>query len=157
VNPLRVSSLGSCHSQLTLCSLENSGIMDEIRKRLEPAFQEKLMSVLDKLKALDEERAKLLDDAKKEALAAAHKALADLNELGFDYRLVEGTGPPNARRPPREHSEGEAPKRQVRDIPCPICEFKTEPHHDGRAHRSQEPKKPFTEEELSEKGLAKVA
>ena len=49
------------------------------------------MSVLDKLKALDEERAKLLEDAKKEALEAAHRAIADLNALGFDFRLVEGS------------------------------------------------------------------
>jgi hypothetical protein len=116
------------------------------------------MSVLDKLKALDEERAKLLEDAKKEALDKAHKAIADLNELGFNYRLVEGYSTSKARRPPRERSEGEAAKRQTRDIPCPICEFSTEPHHDGRAHRSQhEPKRPFTEEELAERGLMKVA
>ena len=117
------------------------------------------MSVLDKLKALDDQRAKLLDDAKKEALEAAHKAIADLNALGFDYRLVEGGSTSKARKPPSQRSdEGEAPKRQARDVPCPICEFKTEPHHDGRAHRSQhEPKRPFTEEELVEKGLKKIA
>jgi hypothetical protein len=115
------------------------------------------MSVLDKLKALDEERAKLLDDAKKEALEAAHKAIADLNALGLNFRLVEGPSRSTARRPPRERSEGEAPKRQARDVPCPICEFKTEPHHDGRAHRSQEPKRPFTVEELKERGRTKVA
>ena len=120
-------------------------------------FAEKLMSVLEKLKALDEQRAKLLEDAKKEALEAAHKAIADLNELGFDYRLVEGRTL-TAKKPPKERSEGEAPRRQARDVPCPICEFKTKPHHDGRAHRSQqEPKRPFTEEELVEKGLTKVA
>jgi hypothetical protein len=115
------------------------------------------MSVLDKLKALDEERAKLLEDAKKEALEAAHRAIADLNGLGFDFRLVEGPSTSTARKPPRQRSEGEAPKRQARDVPCPICEFKTEPHHDGRAHRSQDPKKPFTVEELAERGLTKVA
>jgi hypothetical protein len=115
------------------------------------------MSVLDKLKALDEERAKLLEDAKKEALEAAHKAIADLNGLGFDFRLVEGPSTSTARKPPRQRSEGEAQKRQARDVPCPICEFKTEPHHDGRAHRSQDPKKPFTVEELAERGLTKVA
>jgi hypothetical protein len=116
------------------------------------------MSVLEKLKALDSQRAQLLEDAKKEALDAAHKAIADLNELGFNYRLVEGSGTSTARRPSGERPEAEAPKRQARDVPCPICEFKTEPHHDGRAHRSQrEPKRPFTEEELTEKGLKKVA
>jgi hypothetical protein len=113
------------------------------------------MSILDKLKALDDERAKLLEDAKKEALEKAHKAIADLNELGFNYRLVEGSGTSTARRP-RNRSEGEGPKRQARDIPCPICQFKTNPHHDARAHRSQQPKRPFTEQELADKGLAKV-
>jgi len=31
-----------------------------------------------------------LEGAKKEALDNAEKAVAELNELGFDYRLVEG-------------------------------------------------------------------
>jgi len=114
------------------------------------------MSVLDKLKALDEQRAKLLEDAKKDALEAAHKAIADLHALGFDFRLVEGPGTSTGRGR-KEHSETEAPRRQARDIPCPICKYKTEPHHDGRAHRSQEPKRPFTDVELAERGLTKLA
>jgi hypothetical protein len=114
------------------------------------------MSVLDKLKALDEQRAKLLDEAKAEALEMAHKAVAALNELGFPYRLVEG--PQTAPRATTRASRVEGgPKRQTRDTPCPICEFRTEPPHDGRAHRSQETKRAFAEEELSEKGLKKVA
>jgi hypothetical protein len=110
------------------------------------------MSVLDELKALDEKRAQLLEDAKKAALDNAEKAVAALNELGFNYRLVEGAS--TARAPRKAASQ--APKRQTRDLPCPICEFKTDPHHDGRAHRSQKTKKPFTVEELMEKGLTKV-
>ncbi|MBK8082328.1 MAG: hypothetical protein IPK28_00010 [Devosia sp.] len=47
-------------------------------------------AVLAKLKKLDEERAKLIADAKSQALAAANMAIADLNSLGFTYRLVEG-------------------------------------------------------------------
>ena len=47
-------------------------------------------AVLAKLKKLDEERAKLIADAKSQALAAANMAIADLNSLGFSYRLVEG-------------------------------------------------------------------
>jgi hypothetical protein len=109
------------------------------------------MSVLDELKALDEKRAQLLEDAKKEALDNAEKAVAALNELGFDYRLVEGATTPRARK-----ATSQAPKRQARDLPCPICKFKTDPHHDGRAHRSQKTKKAFTVEELMEKGLTKV-
>ena len=108
------------------------------------------MSVLEKLQALDAQRAQLLEDAKKEAIDQAEKAVAELNELGFNYRLVEG-----AARAPRK-AGAEAPKRQTRDAPCPICEFKTTPHHDGRMHRSQKTKKPFTVEELMEKGLTKV-
>lgn len=110
------------------------------------------MSVLEKLQALDAQRAKLLEDAKKEALDKAEKAVAELNELGFSYRLVEGA---STARAPRK-AGAEAPKRQTRDLPCPICEFKTDPHHDGRAHRSQKTKKPFTVEELMERHLAKV-
>ena len=108
------------------------------------------MSVLEKLKALDAQRAELLEGAKKEALDKAKKALAELNELGFNYRLIEG-----AVRAPRK-AEADAPKRQTRDAPCPICEFKTTPHHDGRAHRSQKTKKPFTDAELAKLGLTKV-
>jgi hypothetical protein len=111
-----------------------------------------MTSVLEKLKALDAQRAQLLDDAKKEALDNAEKAVAELNELGFNYSLVGGASPTRA---PRK-AASQAPKRQARDVPCPICKFKTTPHHDGRMHRSQKTKKPFTVEELMEKSLTKV-
>jgi hypothetical protein len=114
-----------------------------------------LTTVLEKLKALDAQRAQLLEGAKKEALNNAERAVAELNELGFHYTLTEGTTPPSTARAPRK-STSQAPKRQARDVPCPICHFKTTPHHDGRMHRSQKSKKPFTVEELMEKRLAKV-
>jgi hypothetical protein len=115
------------------------------------------MSVLEKLKALDAQRAQLLEGAKKEALDNAEKAVAELNELGFHYTLTDGASGSTASpaRAPRKAS-AQAPKRQARDLPCPICHFKTTPHHDGRVHRSQKSKKPFTVEELMEKGLTKV-
>ena len=114
-----------------------------------------MTSVLEKLKALDAQRAQLLEGAKKEALDNAEKAVAELNELGFHYTLTEGAASPSPARAPRKAS-AQAPKRQVRDVPCPICNFKTTPHHDGRMHRSQKSKKPFSVEELMEKHLAKV-
>ena len=114
-----------------------------------------MTAVLEKLKALDAQRAQLLDDAKKEALENAEKAVAELNELGFHYTLTEGAASPSPARVPRKASS-QAPKRQARDLPCPICHFKTSPHHDGRMHRSQKTKKPFTVEELMERHLAKV-
>jgi hypothetical protein len=115
-----------------------------------------LTSVLEKLKALDAQRATLLEDAKKEALDKAEKAVAELNELGFHYSVTEGASVPvSTPRAPRKASS-QAPKRQARDVPCPICHFKTTPHHDGRMHRSQKSKKAFTIEELMERGLTKV-
>jgi hypothetical protein len=112
-----------------------------------------LTTVLEKLKALDAQRAQLLEGAKKEALDNAERAVAELNELGFHYSLVEGaTSTPRA---PRK-AASKATKRSARDLPCPICHFKTTPHHDGRMHRSQTTKKAFNVEELMEKGLTKV-
>jgi hypothetical protein len=117
-----------------------------------------LTTVLEKLKALDAQRAQLLDDAKKEALEKAEKAVAELNELGFHYTLNEGASVSvsTPRAPRKASSQAQAPKRQARDAPCPICNFKATPHHDGRMHRSQKTKKPFTVEELMERHLAKV-
>jgi hypothetical protein len=112
-----------------------------------------LTSVLEKIKALDAQRAQLLEGAKKEALDNAEKAVAELNELGFHYTLSEGAT--TTARAPRK-AVSQATKRQKKDVPCPICNFKTEPPHDGRMHRSQKSKKPFTVEELMEKHLAKV-
>jgi hypothetical protein len=115
-----------------------------------------LTTVLEKLRALDAQRAQLLEGAKKEALENAERAVAELNELGFHYSLTEGaTASTSTPRAPRK-TASDAPKRQARDLPCPICHFKTTPHHDGRMHRSQKTKKPFTVEELMEKHLAKV-
>src|SRR5277367_1006701 len=114
-----------------------------------------MTTVLEKLKALDAQRAQLLEGAKKEALDNAEKAVTELNELGFDYSLVERASTTLPARAPRK-AASQAPKRQARDVPCPVCHFKTTPHHDGRMHRSQKSKKPFSVEELTEKGLTKV-
>ena len=114
-----------------------------------------MTTVLEKLKALDAQRAQLMEDAKKEALDNAEKAVAELNELGFHYTLTEGASTESSARAPRK-AASQAPKRQTRDLPCPICHFKTTPHHDGRMHRAQKSKKPFTMEELMERHLAKV-
>jgi hypothetical protein len=117
-----------------------------------------LTSVLEKLKALDAQRAQLLEGAKKEALDNAEKAVAELNELGFHYSLVEGALPSfsETKVTRKAATKAQALKRQARDLPCPICHFKTTPHHDGRMHRSQKAKKPFSVEELMEKHPAKV-
>jgi hypothetical protein len=83
-----------------------------------------LTTVLEKLKALDAQRAQLLEDAKKEALDNAEKAVAELNELGFHYSLTEGASV-SVSTPGARKASSQAPKRQARDLPCPICHFKT--------------------------------
>ena len=119
------------------------------------SWEQSLTTVLEKLKALDAQRAQLLEGAKKEALDNAERAVAELNELGFHYILTEGASSASPARASRK-AASQAPKRQPRDLPCPICHFRTSPHHDGRMHRSQPHKKPFTVEELIERHLAKV-
>jgi hypothetical protein len=109
----------------------------------------KLMSPLQQLRQLDKQREKILEHAKEEALVNAEQAITALNDLGFNYRLTEVP-----RRAAKKATKKRA--RTVKDAPCPTCGFKTSPTHDGRAHRSQKSKKPFTPDELKERGLTKV-
>lgn len=51
-----------------------------------------MASVLEQIRKLDEQKAELLSSAKTEALAKANDAIKALAELGFNYRLVEGSG-----------------------------------------------------------------
>ncbi len=46
-------------------------------------------SALEKVKKLDAERAKIIEDAKQEAMATAQTAIEELNALGFTFKLVE--------------------------------------------------------------------
>ncbi len=48
------------------------------------------MSVLDEIRKLEEQKEKLLEQAKKTILAKAEAAVAELNEIGFNYKLVQG-------------------------------------------------------------------
>jgi hypothetical protein len=47
-------------------------------------------SAIQRIKELDDERAKLFDQAKEEALQKATQAVADLKALGLNYKLVGG-------------------------------------------------------------------
>ena len=100
----------------------------------------------EQLRKIDEQRTKLLDNAKAESLARVQVALDELNKLGFSYSLHEN-GRGRGRRGVRQRNDG----------PCPICNFKTNPPHDGRRHRAQGHKKvAFTNSELSAMGYSKV-
>lgn len=49
-----------------------------------------MASIIDQIIELEAKKQALMAQAKTEALKAAEKAIADLNNLGFNYRLVEG-------------------------------------------------------------------
>jgi hypothetical protein len=106
-------------------------------------------SAIQRIKDLDAERASIFDQAKEEALEKAKAAVAELNALGLNYTLGSGTG-----------KQGKAAtgkgKGAIKAAACPICGFQTMPPHDGRTHRNQKKKGPFSAAELKEKGLVKV-
>ncbi len=52
------------------------------------------MSVLDEIRKLDEQKNKLLEGAKRDAMKKAQTALAELGALGFEYDIVEKGTPP---------------------------------------------------------------
>jgi hypothetical protein len=104
-------------------------------------------NALEQIKKLDDQRARLLDQAKGEAMDRAQQAVSDLNALGFSYVIADSNGSMRGRRP----------ARQLKDAPCPICNFKTNPPHDGRRHRSQGAKKvAFSSQELALMGFTKA-
>ena len=112
------------------------------------------MSPLERIKQLDEERARLLEQAKREAMEKATQAVADLNALGFNYRLTAVEDDISTGRP----SSGEGSRRGTRSVKpgtaCPVCKFATEPPHDGRAHKKHP--EPFRDEELAERRLRRI-
>jgi hypothetical protein len=107
-------------------------------------------SPLQRIKELDKEREQLLSNAKKEALAKAKEAIAELDALGFAYSLTEETQHPGQRLP-------RGGMRRLKDAPCPVCKFKTNPPHDARKHRGQgKRKRVFTAADRTKLGLAKA-
>jgi hypothetical protein len=115
-------------------------------------------SAVEKLKKLEAEANELRSEAKKEAMAAVKAALADLNGLGFKYRLMEGDGGGSIPTPFKKAKKGKSGITRHRDPnkPCDVCGFATDPGHDARKHRAQgENKKAFTAKELEERGLKK--
>jgi hypothetical protein len=101
-------------------------------------------SALQRLKELDNERQRIMEQATTEARRRVDEALDGLNALGKRFRLVE------------DNSGGRKGTRQVKDAPCKICGFRTVPPHDARRHRGQRTKKPFTNDELQSMGMRKT-
>jgi hypothetical protein len=103
-------------------------------------------NIAEHIRKLDDQRKKLIEGAKAEALQSVQEAIENLNALGFSYHLVDGAA-----------AGRKGAVRKSPDGPCPICKFKTVPPHDGRRHRSQgDGKRPFNAQELSDHGLARL-
>jgi hypothetical protein len=108
-------------------------------------------SAIEEIKELKARVESMTTQAKAEALDKASEAIGFLRELGLDNdTILKELG--FRGRAAKESREGRPPK----DEPCPVCHFRTDPPHDGRSHRGQSKKKPFTAEELEQKGLTKV-
>jgi hypothetical protein len=78
-------------------------------------------------------------------------------KYGLDYTLTNGVGKQGKTgRPHASKSRFSGKEFQKFGGACPICQFQTTPPHDGRTHRSQKKKSPFSAAELKEKGLVKA-
>jgi hypothetical protein len=94
----------------------------------------------------------MAERAKAGALAKTNEAINVLRELGIDNDgILKELG---FKGPAKDQGSkaGRAPKDEL----CPVCNFKTAPPHNARSHRSQTTKKPFTADELEQKGMTKV-
>jgi hypothetical protein len=109
-------------------------------------------SAIEEIKELKVQLESKTQQAKEEALDRAREAIEVLRELGIDNDTILKDLGFRGRAQAQESREGRAPK----EGPCPICNFQTDPPHDGRSHRGQTKKKPLTAEELEQKGLTKV-
>ena len=104
---------------------------------------------VEKIRELDEQKAKLIAAAKSDAIRKIDRVLKELNSLGFNYRLVaDGDRQPFAEKPRKGRGKG-----TVVNGLCKICSFPTVPPHDARSHRGQSKKAPFTSQELTEREL----
>ena len=116
-----------------------------------------MTTVLEKLKALDAQRAQLLEDAKKEALDNAEKAVAELNELGFHYTLTEGASTTSASKSAAQsllQLKLQSAKRET--FPALSAISKRPRITMGECTGHRRPKSHSAVEELMEKHLAKV-
>ena len=126
-----------------------------------PATEPKTpLTVLDKIRKLDADQAKLnetrrslLETAKSELLARGQSVVAELKTLGFIYVLIE---PPKKSHHKPAPGEGGVRERAMAQAMCAICGFDTAPQHDRRSHRHQVPKAPFSEAELTARKLTRL-
>jgi hypothetical protein len=109
-------------------------------------------SAIEEIKELKARVESMTEQAKTEALDKASEAIGFLRELGLDNdTILKELGFRG-----RATAKGSREEKPPNEEPCPICHVRTDPPHDGRAHRGQTKKRPFTAEELEQKGLTKL-
>jgi len=126
-------------------------------------------SPIEQIQELDAQREQILSEAKTNALKRAEEAISELNALGFHYYIgkTEKNVRPAMKRPkqlPGVERRGRAKqaaldksaRHKPQDKPCPICEYRTDPPHDRRSHRTQKRKRAFTDKELEAAGMMRL-
>lgn len=129
-------------------------LKDEARKIDEDAAAKK--------QAVADKQAKLLDAAKDEVMLEIKggiEKLKDLNlsvfEIGSLFAAQLGLPIGRAAKSAMKATKAEGSKRTTNtDRECPVCQFNTVPHHDGRKHKNHP--EPFTAAELKELGMVKA-
>jgi hypothetical protein len=117
----------------------------QMAEKIKPVEKVDDLTPVQRLAKIDADRKELFDSIKAEALQEANEAVSKLNALGFHYLLCE------------EGEKLNGSKKGEQTGPCPVCKFMTDPPHGGRTHRAQKPeKRPFTDEELKQRNLARV-
>jgi hypothetical protein len=111
-------------------------------------------SVIDEIRELKAQIESKTEQAKAEALESAREAINFLRELEIDNDTILKELGFRART--KSTKEKASKPTRLKDESCPICVFRTDPPHNGRSHRGQSKKRPFTLEELEEKGLTRV-
>jgi hypothetical protein len=106
-------------------------------------------SAIEQIKELKAQLESKTEQAKAEALDKAGEAIAFLRELGLGSDTILKDLGFRGRATAKESREERSPK----DEPCQICSFRTDPPHDGRAHRGQTKKRPLAAEGLEKNWL----
>jgi hypothetical protein len=110
-------------------------------------------SVIEEIKELKAQLSSKTEQARTEAIQKATEAIAVLRDLGDnDNTIIKELGLKGEVKKTKAKSES----KPTEEASCTVCNFETEPPHDGRSHRGQNKKKPFTVEELEAKGLTKI-
>jgi hypothetical protein len=111
-------------------------------------------SKVDQVKQLKEDYERLIQEVRDDLLSQIQRALSQLEEIGYKYRLQElserSPGPPLGRNPRQPYQPTPAENFDAAKT-CIICDAIG---HDGRAHRRQvRGRRPFTSNELARLGL----